>query len=314
VVGPVTLSAGWGLHELGGTLHKMAHHIGTVIERLQQSQREVLRAEQLAAVGQLAAGMAHELRNPLMSMKILIQAAAEGADPAGLRGRDLTVLEEEITRLERLIQTFLDFARPPVLKKQLIAAQEIIEATLSLASPRAARQGVRIRWDRPRRPVLVEADLGQLRQVLLNLLFNALDVLPRGGAVRIEARKSGKSKRRQGEVAPAGCLSDAEGRWLLLRVADTGPGLPAELGQQIFEPFVSTKDTGIGLGLSICRRIVEAHGGDISAADRLEGGAVFTVRLPLPPRGEPPVPSQALPHRGQEPAAQERDAACRISG
>src|SRR5262249_20748212 len=100
VVGPLTLSAGWGLPGTGGVLRTVAGKMGTVIERLHRSQREALRAEQLAAVGQLAAGMAHELRNPLMSMKILVQAAAAGEEAACLSRRDLAVLEEEIDRLE----------------------------------------------------------------------------------------------------------------------------------------------------------------------------------------------------------------------
>jgi signal transduction histidine kinase len=218
-------------------------------------------------------------------MKILVQAAAESNDASGLRGRDLAVLEEEITRLERLIQSFLDFARPPALKKQLFDVQKIVEPTLGLVSGRADRQGVSLRWYPPRRPVLIEADMGHIRQVLLNLLFNALDVLPRGGTVRIVTRKSRPGRR--GSEGGAMERLPAAGRWLTLRVADTGPGLPAGLGQQIFEPFVSTKETGIGLGLSICRRIAEAHGGDISAANGPAGGAIFTVRLPLPAGAQP---------------------------
>jgi signal transduction histidine kinase len=97
---------------------------------------------------------------------------------------------------------------------------------------------------------------------VLNLLLNALDAIPQGGAIRLEIRQEG-------------------GKWLTLTVADTGGGLPAGLGEQIFEPFVSTKETGLGLGLSICKRIVEAHDGEIRAANLPEGGAVFTVRLPV---------------------------------
>jgi signal transduction histidine kinase len=280
VVGPIPLSAGWNLNELQGVLSKMASEIGTVTRRLRQSQREVLRAEQLAAVGQLAAGMAHELRNPLMSMKILVQAAAERND-AGLGGRDLAVLEEEITRLEALIRTFLDFARPPQLDKRPFPVQSLVEQTLGLISARAWQQGVRIDGDFPDEPLIIEADMGQVRQVVLNLLLNALDALPRGGTVWVQASRG---ERQDGEDWPgpgtACATRKGEVPWLTLRVADDGPGLPAGLGEQIFEPFVSTKQTGVGLGLSICRRIIEAHGGVIRAANRPEGGAVFTVQLP----------------------------------
>jgi signal transduction histidine kinase len=260
VVGPVTLSAGWSLEELESVLCRMAEQIGAVIARMQQSQREALRSEQLAAVGQLAAGLAHELRNPLMSMKILVQAAAECGDPARLGSRGLHVLEEEIMRLERLTSTFLDFARPPRPAKQLIEAKTVLEETVGLLAGRARQRDVSIACRCPDGPVPAEADVDQFRQVLLNLLLNALEAVPDGGSVEVE-------------------LEPAE-RWLTLRVADTGPGLPEGLGDTIFRPFVSTKGTGIGLGLSICKRIVEAHGGEISAADRPGGGAVFEVRLP----------------------------------
>jgi signal transduction histidine kinase len=265
VVGPLTVSAGADLEEMEQTLHKMAGQIGDVVARLQESRREVLRAEQLAAVGQMAAGIAHEVRNPLMAIKILIQAAGERSPVAVLDGRDLTVLEEEITRLERSIQTFLDFARPPQLEKRTFAISDLVTQIVALVSGRAKRQGVQIETDLPPEgSIVIHADMGQVRQVLLNLLLNALDATPEGGMIEIRVR-----------------IDTDPSLQLAIAVADTGPGLPAELGPKIFEPFVSTKVTGIGLGLSICKRILEAHEGEIVAANRPEGGAVFTVFLPL---------------------------------
>jgi signal transduction histidine kinase len=262
IVGPITVSARLSLEELEGVLHRIADEVGAVVERLQQSQREVVHAERLAAIGRLAAGIAHELRNPLTSMKLLVQAAADTAPEPLLQGRDLTVLEDEITRLEGMIQAFLDFARPPRLEKRAVALGPVLGQAVGLVSGRAERQGARVECATPPQPVVIEADPGQVRQVLLNLLLNALDAVPSGGTVRAE-------------------LQTRPDQSAIIRVADTGPGLPAELRDQIFEPFVSTKETGVGLGLSICKRIVEAHGGTIAAADRPGGGAVFTVRLPL---------------------------------
>ncbi|HZV07382.1 MAG TPA: ATP-binding protein [Gemmataceae bacterium] len=262
IVGPITLSARWGLDELEGVLHTIAERIGAVIERLQQSEREARRAEHLAAVGQMAAGIAHELRNPLMPIKILVQSAADRRPSPGLDGRDLEVLEQEISRLERSIQMFLDFARPPRIEKRTFEAQDVLTQIVQLLEARADRQGVRIECRLPDEPMRVHADVGQFRQVVLNLLLNALDAVPRGGTIRLE-------------------LGKENGKWLTLSVADTGVGLPPGLGAQIFEPFVSTKETGLGLGLSICKRIVEAHEGEIEAANRPEGGAVFTVRFPV---------------------------------
>jgi two-component system sensor histidine kinase HydH len=287
VVGPVTVTAGRNLQELESTLHKLAEQVGTVVERLHESQREVLRAEQLAAVGQMAAGLAHELRNPLMSMKVLVQPVVERGTAVNLSQRDLEVLDEEITRLEGLIQTFLDFARPPQPEKRPFELQGVLEQTVVLVSGRAEHQGVRIEGARPVVPVVIDADMGQVRQVLLNLLLNALDATPEGGrvTVQVQRERGGEDRAVPGPAGLAG-----PGEWLTIQVADTGRGLPRDLGPRIFEPFVSTKETGLGLGLSICKRIVEAHGGEITAADRPEGGAVFTVWLPLRPSTVPALP------------------------
>jgi signal transduction histidine kinase len=179
-------------------------------------------------------------------------------------GQDLVVLEQEIDRLERSIQTFLDFARPPQPEKRLLDLSVLVQQVVALLSARAEHLGIRLECRLPDRPTPVLADAGQIRQVLLNLLLNALDATPTGGTVAVELEKT------------------ADGRELLLRVADTGPGLPATLGESIFEAFVSTKEAGLGLGLTICKRIVEAHDGAITAANRPQGGAAFTVRLPLP--------------------------------
>jgi signal transduction histidine kinase len=270
IVGPVTLAARWELDELEGVLHTIAERIGTVIERLEQSERDARQAEHLAAVGQMAAGIAHELRNPLMPMKILVQAAAERSPSPGLDERDLAVLEQEITRLERSIQLFLDFARPPRVEKRTFEVGETIAQLLNLLARRAEQKGVRLEYHRPDPAIRIQADAGQIRQVILNLLLNALDATGPGGTIRMEIAVSDEAAK--GE--------DGRQRWLSLRVSDTGCGLPAGLGQRIFEPFVSTRETGLGLGLSICKRIVEAHEGKIEATDRPGGGAIFTVRLP----------------------------------
>lgn len=260
-VGPITVSSMNRLADLEQDLQRLAAEIGTVVGRLQDTQREVLRREQLAAVGQLAAGIAHEMRNPLTAMKLMVQAAARRPGQADLRGRNLAVLVEEIDRLERTIQAFLDFARPPRTETRRFPADTVVRETLDLTAARAEQQGTRVAPDFPDGPVVVEADPVQFRQLVLNLVLNALDAVgSRGGVVvRLSAD-------------PAG--------WVVLEVEDTGPGLPTALGDRIFEPFVSTKETGTGLGLSICKRAVEAHGGTIAAADRAGGGAVFTVRFP----------------------------------
>ncbi|AMV27181.1 Sporulation kinase A [Gemmata sp. SH-PL17] len=244
----------------GTTLQRVTHAAAAVLNRLKQTERDALRAEQLAWVGQMAAGIAHEVRNPLTVIKLLVQAATDPRRANGFRPQDLRVLEGEILRLEQIIRTFLDFARPPRPEKKPVEPGELIRSCLAGIGARAELQGVEIRTVLPPDLPALDADPGQLGQVFYNLLFNALDVLPSGGTIRITAIGSEDT--------------------LTVQVSDTGPGLPAGLEEQIFDPFISTKETGLGLGLSICRRIVEAHGGSIGAGNGPAGGAVFVVRLP----------------------------------
>lgn len=266
VVGPLTVSADPGFRDLEAILQRISARVAEVIEQLQQSQRDALQAEQLAAFGQLAAGLAHELRNPLTSMKVIVQSADE---PHDLDQRDLEVLQEETARLEQLVQAFLDFARPPQLQKARVELAGIVDQVIALVEPRARRRGVSILRDLPEEPISAEVDPLQFRQVILNLLLNALDAVTNNGTIRVQI---GRDQER-----------------VSLVVSDDGCGLPEELGPRIFEPFVSTKETGIGLGLSICRRIVEAHGGRLTAANQQEppGGAVLRVDLLGPPRAQP---------------------------
>ncbi len=259
VIGPVDIAPARGIEHLDEILRSMADHVGTVVDRLQQTEHEVLRAEQMSALGQLAAGLAHELRNPLTSMKLLVQAAVEAGPDAGLRGRDLAVVADEAARLDRSLQTFLDFARPPGLVKRRADVRQVLNQTLELVSARASRDGVSMRSDFPPQPLVIEADHEQLRQVFLNLVLNSLDALPHGGAIQVTA---------------------AGNDGITITVADDGPGISVQPVDQIFDPYVSTKETGLGLGLAICRRIVDAHGGQITATNGPAGGAVFTVRLP----------------------------------
>jgi two-component system sensor histidine kinase HydH len=274
VVGPVRISRSGGFRELEAGLQEVESHIATIVERLQQRELEVLHSEQLAAVGQLAAGLAHELRNPLMPMKMLVQDAIERDDGVGLHGEQLMVVEEEISRLEHSIQDFLDFARPPKLEKTPLDVRVVVEQTVELISGRAERQRVQILDDFPDRAVMVEADAAQLRQVMLNLLLNALDSMPDGGRIDVTISNT-RSPNWKG-------TSDTirTKPWTIISIHDSGGGFATEILDRLFEPFFSTKETGTGLGMSICQRIVEAHGGVITASNSPQGGAVISMSLP----------------------------------
>lgn len=230
----------------------------------EQRERDLLRADQLAIVGQMAAGVGHELRNPLTSIKGLVQVNLREARSRGLPAEDLGVIEQEIRRMERTLQTFIDFARPPRCECRRLSLLPVIEQTLALIRGRAEKQGVAARFVQPATSVLVDGDGDQIQQLLLNLALNALDAMPQGGILELGIR-----------------LSD--GGRVEIEISDSGPGIAPTLLPYVFDPFVSGKERGLGLGLAISRRIAEDHGGGLEASNRPEGGARFVLRLPASP-------------------------------
>ena len=250
-----------------------------VVGRLRRSETELLRREQLAHVGQLAAGMAHELRNPLMPMKMLVQAAIERRD-AGLTGRSLVVMNEEIQRLEKSIQGFLDFARPTLPQKSPGDLRELVTPTLDLVAARAARQGITMAASLAPAPVAARVDRGQIRQLLLNLLLNAMDAMPEGGKleVRVEDCPTGPQSGSLGTAVLSDSAEPALG--VAIRVIDEGAGVAEHLLPTVFEPFVTTKESGAGLGLSLCSQIAAAHGGRVTVRNLRPHGAEFALELP----------------------------------
>lgn len=252
--------------DLHAQIDQLAGRIETVVATLHQREREILRAEQLAAVGQLAAGVGHEIRNPLTAIKLIVQAAIEDGTPDALTLADLQVIESEVRRIEQSLQTFLDFARPTKVERHPVDLIGVVRGVAGLVRGRADRQKVAVIVDVLTEQVVLTADPDQLRQVILNLCLNALDVMPTGGTLTIRLR------------APAGGAVAVE-------VSDTGPGIAPAMMPRLFTPFASSKDTGLGLGLVISKRIVEDHGGTIDATNRPEG-ATFFVTLPRPENGE----------------------------
>jgi signal transduction histidine kinase len=280
-LGSVTVDEEGDLPDLHRQMQGVLEEIERVVGRLQQREREVLRAEQLAAVGQVAAGVAHELRNPLTSVKMLVQTGLEGAPAAGLPPEDLAVIEHEIRRMEQCIRLFLDFARPPASERRRSDLVEVIRRALALVEGRARRQEVTVTPDLPGDPVYLQIDPEQIHQVLVNLFLNALDALPAGGTLEVSAAVN----RTCPPDVEDSLGSDYGGRVpnpsVEVRVRDSGRGIPPHVLDRLFEPFVSGKETGLGLGLSISKRLIEANGGAIEGYNLPGGGAQFAFQLSL---------------------------------
>ncbi len=222
---------------------------------------EALRAQQMATLAQVATGVAHEIRNPLTSIKLLIQVNRQNFASMGLPADDLELVEHEIRRMERSVSNLLDYARPEQGHWETVTLQRVIQKTVQLLDGQLKQRGVELLLEGIDQQCLVYADAAHLQQLLLNLALNGIDAMPHGGRLTISCQKSANK--------------------IHLTVRDTGVGLRAEVIDKLFTPFTTTKPNGVGLGLSICRRIAEAHGGDITFASHPEGGTEFRVSLPI---------------------------------
>lgn len=228
-------------------------------------QNELARQERLSSLGQMAAGLAHEIRNPLGSIQGAAEMLGDRAAPGSREGELFDVLRKESRRLGTVVDHFLGFARPRPLAIRATDPAAVAARAAAQMELDAAGRGVAIaRAIEPGLPAL-QADPEQLHQVLLNLLLNAIAATPAGGRV---------------EVAAARVQHDGT-RCVALSVRDTGAGIAPEILPRVFDPFFTTRDGGTGLGLSICHRIVREHGGWIDIDTRSGGGTRVAVILPV---------------------------------
>jgi signal transduction histidine kinase len=230
-------------------------------ETLATTRARLAQSEKLAALGQLATAIAHEVRNPLAVIRSAAQGFAEAAAPGDAEAeRASSFITAEIDRLSSVVTSLLAFARPPQLERRVVPIGDVLDRALLLASGDLGARGVHLRRGQVPASAAVAADPDLLCQVLLGLLSNAAEATGPGGDVWLEV--------------------EAAGAGVELAVADSGPGVPIEMRARIFEPFFTTRARGTGLGLAVARQIVEAHGGRIDVGDRPGGGARFTIWLP----------------------------------
>lgn len=250
------------LEEIQRQAERVVERFRSVVSELQSAKREVIQSERLAAVGELAAGVAHELRNPMTSVKLLLQHAAR--QPVGYRieAAQLGLILEEVSRMETTIQGLLDFSRTPSLNHIEHDLRYTLQRSLNLADGRIRQAAVQVKTTISATPLWVNGDAEQLNQVFVNLLLNAIEATPVSGCIYVTADE------------------DAETHVIRVVISDTGPGIAREIMLRLFEPFATTRPKGTGLGLPICRRIVMEHKGRILAENAEQGGAKLTVNLP----------------------------------
>ncbi len=240
--------------------------IGTAIimrdlGEIRRLQSELRRRDRLVALGNMAAGIAHEVRNPLSAIKGLARFFMEASPRESEESRMAGIMTQEVLRLDKVVGDLLDFARPDALNLSDVPLDEVVERARGMIGPDMEARGVRFEADLPKPPLIVRLDRDRMTQVLLNLFLNAVQAMPDGGMLRVRGR--------------------AEGSELLLEVADTGCGIAPERLADIFSPYFTTKASGTGLGLSIVHKIVEAHEGTIEAASTPGEGTVFLLRFPF---------------------------------
>ncbi|MGB9698659.1 MAG: ammonium transporter [Thermodesulfobacteriota bacterium] len=252
--------------ELKAFSSQLEERVKKAAAELQQTQEQLMRSEKLATLGQLSAGIAHEIRNPLTSIKILIHSLVdEEATPAS-REKDLAVIESEIERVNKIIRQFLDFARPrpPALRK--IDLHKLLEETLHLITYELEAQEIILEKNFRDKNPYVAVDAEQMKQVFLNILLNAVQAMPQGGKLAVATFREN---------------SASGGEELVISFRDSGEGIPPEIKEKIFEPFFSTKEEGIGLGLPIVQRIIEEHKGKIKVESYPPKGTTFYIYLPI---------------------------------
>ena len=250
-----------------GLCRQISHSIetGKVVEEKIQIERTLVQQEHLAKLGKAAAAIAHEVKNPLSSMKTLAQLMREDDDVRGKYERDLSYMVAEIDRLNGSVQQLLSFSRPAPEKTTDVDVAKLVANATQTLRRQSAERGIAVEYCDGPAPLLKDSHPELIQQIVLNLILNATQASPEGGRVTVEVR-------------------DAPEKHLSILVADEGPGIPAEMRERVFEPFVTTKQKGTGLGLAIVRKNVRLLGGEIQLESPIAGGhgTRVTVTLPVP--------------------------------
>ena len=242
--------------DLAATFNNLSHELKLYRERMEESYKQMLRTEKLTALGRLSAGLAHEIRNPLTSIKVLFQTFKD--NPA-LTKEDMRVVLSAVEQMDDLLTKFLRFAKSDEFNLSDVYINSLIKQDLNLIQFQVKNQPVKINMELTKLPP-VKADKAMIQQALLNLILNATEAMPDGGLLTIRSR--------------------LDNGYVTVDINDTGAGIPAEIRDKIFDPFFTTKSDGTGLGLSIVYNIMAIHNGEVAFNSNREG-TTFTLKLPV---------------------------------
>lgn len=267
LIGEKKIQKGFTIMEIEA-LEALAPTVAMAISRallyqdLKLKDHHMMQSEKLAALGELAASFVHEIRNPLG----IILGSAETLEkkvPGPVQSEMIQFIREESERINRMLTSFLDFAKPKPPAFREVNLKDILERSVELISMPARERKVQILQEYPKEKLLLFLDPEQIREALMNLELNALEAMPQGGTLRLS-------------------LAENEGKGVVIRVSDSGVGIPEGAESKIFNPFFTTKERGTGLGLSIVHTVVKNHGGTISVVSNEGGGTTFILTLPAP--------------------------------
>jgi signal transduction histidine kinase len=260
-------------------IRDLARSVNEMAARLAQLQEAVGRAERLRLLGQVSGGLAHQLRNGLagarLALQVFVREIAGKTDTAAL-----DVALRQLTLLETNLKRFLDLGKAGPLQREPCSLTAVVNEAVALLRPRCQHVGMELQWKPPDEEAVVLGDAGQLGQMVLNVLTNAVEAAGPGGwvEVRLERMKEEGGRRNKKNQE-----EDGQASFVLLEVMDSGPGPTPEVADRLFEPFVTGKPEGVGLGLAVARQVAEAHGGTIGWR-REAGRTCFHLQLPLEQR------------------------------
>ncbi len=246
----------------GGEAEEVRRGFNSMLDELERSRQRLIQSATLASVGELSSRVVHEMRNPLSSIKLNLQALARTVHEHPVHHELATIASEQVERIERMLNDLLNYGRPLAVNPAPLAIGDLVADALKVVSEEAKSRTVAVTVKEMPKNLMVRADRELICRAISNLLLNAIQAVPPAGTVAVRTRR------------------DRTAGGVVLEILDNGPGFSPDVTAQLFKPFFTTKDGGTGLGLANVKKIVELHSGSVSAANRPEGGAVFTLTIP----------------------------------